>query len=125
MFCLVKIQAANSDKFTHFHLRVSVQTRDRWFKSKVYIVPYNWTHMVLNFLGPYAAFEFYADGNRLVKQADVDETWTIRGEGPGKVVIGGNYVDEDNFYSTADVDELLFFNQLLTEEQVNVLTNIS
>lgn len=44
--------------------------------------------------------------------------------GDGKVVIGRQFTDSDNFYSEAKIDELMMFNQLLSDQQIQELYEI-
>ena len=44
--------------------------------------------------------------------------------GDGQVVIGRKYVNKNQDYSHVEVDELIFFNQALTEEEVSQLYNM-
>ena len=43
------------------------------------------------------------------------------GSGDGRVVVGRIYTNSDRQYGSVDVDELLFFNQALGEQQIRDL----
>ena len=45
-------------------------------------------------------------------------------DGDGRVVIGRRYVTSNNGYARVEVDELIFFNQALTNEKVGKLYDI-
>ena len=46
------------------------------------------------------------------------------GKSNGKIVIGKFFADIDHYYTSMDVDELLFFNHTLTTQEINSLYNI-
>ena len=62
----------------------------------------------------------YHDGVRL---NETGQTNSISNPGDGRIVIGRRYSGLDEAYSSVQVDELLFFNQTLTEEEIIMLSN--
>ena len=44
--------------------------------------------------------------------------------GNGRVVVGRVYINNDDQYGAIDVDELLFFNQALSDEQILKIKNM-
>ena len=43
--------------------------------------------------------------------------------GDGRIVLGRYYTDSDEYYTSAMVDELVFFNQALSNDDINALYN--
>ena len=78
---------------------------------------------MLNFIGPNAGegIEAYKDGLlRDSQQHGHSNTYT---DGDGRVVVGKKYVDTNNYYAHVEMDELVFFNKALLEEEVRELCN--
>ena len=77
-----------------------------------------WIHIVLNFIGPEngEGIKFYLDG-MLTGSDDTGEAETHT-PGNGRVVLGRVYTDEDDLYGGVALDELLFFNQTLSEQEI-------
>ena len=59
-------------------------------------------------------------------QTAMDSTkWEFsRIQGNGRVVLGRRFTDDDDNYATTDVDEILFFNQSLSDDQISELYNL-
>ena len=97
---------------------------DRKFSAKVPKVMNQWIHLVLNFIGPDSGegIQAFKDGALISSnQNGANASQTV---GPGKVVIGRKYVNVDGYYSQVEVDELIFFNKALTEQEVMELYNL-
>ena len=80
--------------------------------------PIGWTHFVLNYIGQNDGHEIkiYCDG---VQMASSNMTGPYRYlPGTGRVVVGRQYTNCDNNYASVDVDELLLFNETLTEQNI-------
>ena len=84
----------------------------------------NWTHVVLNYLGPDdgQGSKIYLNGI-LVASDSMKDAFSYP-QGDGSVVLGRRFTHIDGYYPNADVDEILFFNQSLTDEQISQLGNI-
>ena len=84
-----------------------------------------WTHIVQNFIGPAAnqGIIVYTDG---VEHVDTHQKSAGMSHSPGvgRVIAGRTKPDVDSNYGSVIVDELLFFNQILSEQQALDLTNI-
>ena len=84
----------------------------------------DWFHVVINYFGPNngQGFKTYFDGNLRI----TDNTKWQHNTSPsnGKIVIGKFFADIDHYYTSMDVDELLFFNHTLTTQEINSLYNI-
>ena len=42
--------------------------------------------------------------------------------GDGRVVVGRSFTNEDHYYGSIQVDELLLFNQALSPEEIRILS---
>ena len=49
---------------------------------------------------------------------------TINAAGDGQVVFGRSFVDEDDRYTNVEIDELIFFNEALSDGEVRELYNM-
>ena len=79
----------------------------------------------MNYIGPehgMQGIEIYLDG----EHEKNDKTLTTRSSQPGdgRVVVGRYHTDLDEKYASVDVDELLFFNQSLSSEEIMSIKNI-
>ena len=45
-------------------------------------------------------------------------------QGNGRVVVGRLFTDRNNNYAGVDVDEVMFSNQFLTEDQISLVANM-
>ena len=83
-----------------------------------------WMHLVLNYIGPNSGegIEAFKDGTFI--SSDQSAAPTTRAVGDGRVVVGRKYVYTNNYYSHVEMDELIFFNQALLEEEVRELYNM-
>ena len=84
----------------------------------------NWTHVVCSYLGSDVGegATIYLDG--VLKGMDSTVSGNSFPEGDGKVVLGRWSTDGDGDYASVDVDEVLFFNQFLTDDQISQLANV-
>ena len=76
-----------------------------------------WTHVALNYDG---------DGIKVYYDCDLIDSTTDKApynlsSGNGKTVIGKRFTNRDEDYSGFDIDELLLFNEKLTEDQIKAL----
>ena len=81
-----------------------------------------WFHLLLNYIGPNngQGIRIYYDGVE-VGSADTKKRKTSTG-GNGRIAIGRLYYDLDDVYDSVQVDELLFFNEALTEAEIKLLS---
>ena len=79
---------------------------------------------MLNFVGPEPGkgFRVFYDGIELesfdssLKGVDLSSS-----PGDGRVVVGRYYTDQDRDYISVEIDELIFFNQALNNDNINTL----
>ena len=102
-------------------LRFIVWVLDGDFYTEV-TPPYSWTHLVHNFIGPNngQGIRTYVDGVYAV--SDTTKTPRNRNPADGRVYAGNSAIEK---YTSVDVDELLFFNHKLSDQQVEQIKNMA
>ena len=76
---------------------------------------------MINYIGAdqQLGIELYLDG---IRQAHDDTSSPpTHAQGNGRIVIGRFLTEEDHSYTTVEIDELLFFNSILTPGQITTL----
>ena len=77
---------------------------------------YGWFHLVVNFISPLEGFKIYNDGIEV--GSDIIHFEHSYGVGDGRILIGRSFSGVDGNYASVEVDELLFFNEALTEPEI-------
>ena len=87
-------------------------------------VPSGWTHVALNYIGPDngQGIRIYHDGVQTGSDNITSEETFLAGE--DWVVVGRFYTKRNQEYATVDVDELLFFNQELSDQEIMNIANL-
>ena len=119
--------------FTYFRYRARLL--DERFTVTV-PKPSGWFHSVLNFIPgnkttdleePSDEIRVYHDG--VLVGSDFSEGVSRSLGGHGRIVIGQSYLpgtrNTANSYISAEVDELMFFNQSLTEAKMTMLSQLA
>ena len=78
---------------------------------------------MLNFIGPNEGpgISIYQDGHH--KGNDITSPSTSSNQGDGKIVIGRFYTGPSYpYYASVEVDQMLFFNEPLTEAEILILS---
>ena len=83
--------------------------------------PYSWTHVVFNFIGPNngQGIRIYVDGVNTA--SDTIKTPRNRNAADGRVYAGNSALEK---FTSVDLDELLFLNHKLSDQQVALIKNI-
>ena len=79
---------------------------------------------MLNFIGPNGGegIQAFKDGTQHAHHMwGLSDTQT---DGDGRMIVGKKHANVNNYYAHVEVDELIFFNQALLEEDVMELYNI-
>ena len=86
--------------------------------------PSGWTHLTLNYIGPddEQGIDIYHDGT--LTGSSTAKHAGSRSPGDTRVVIGRAFRDRDDYYGGVEVDELLFFNEKLTDQQIQDIFEI-
>ena len=83
--------------------------------------PSGWTHIVLNYLGPNngQGIRIYHNGTEVAS----DTTKASHGfsAGDGRIAVGRYRTNRNDHYGNAQVDELIFFNQALSQDDITML----
>ena len=61
----------------------------------------------------------YRDGQKVA--ADKEKTSTSKPAGDGMIVAGRRFTNLNGYYASVSLDEVLFFNSILNEEDVNAI----
>ena len=82
--------------------------------------PFGWTHLVLNYIGPNngQGIQIYFNGMQI--GSDNTKSGTSYQPGDGRVILGRHHLR----YAGADVDELLFFNKTLSDQEIMDIKNM-
>ena len=86
-------------------------------------LPSGWFHLVINFDGRMNhiqnSFSSYLNGAMVgIIHGHSGQQGT---EGDGRIGIGRLFTDSNRLYASADIDELMFFNRALPDEQITML----
>lgn len=84
-----------------------------------------WIYEVLNYLGPepeVGGISVYNDNAFVGSQPDSISLESS--PGTSDVVLGRRYTDEDNYYTSLQVDELMFFNRNLSASDIKAFYNL-
>ena len=85
--------------------------------------PDGWFHVVVNFLGPNdgQGFTVYNDGVQIgTGSRRIGSTEHV--EADGRIVLGRFYTEDNSFYGSVFIDELYFYNQCLSQEEITRLS---
>ena len=76
---------------------------------------------MLNYVGPNDDEEIriYHNGNEVASETTLLSL--SRSAGDGRIVVGRRYTNRNWDYASVQVDELIFFDQALTQEEINTL----
>ena len=87
-------------------------------------IPTGWTHVVLNYIGPSngQGIMIYYDGVE-VANGTARSSYNSFPSGYGRVVVGRYFINKDKEYTSVQVDELIYFNNSLTNEQIEMLVS--
>ena len=86
----------------------------------------DWTHVVLNYIGPQGGegFTVYYNGVQSGNGTTKGSLNTAVSSGDGGVVVGKYPTNLNLQYSGVDIDELLFFNRRLSDQDVQAISNM-
>ena len=102
---------------------MAVENR-KFFVNAIPNVSNQWIHLVLNFIGPNSGegIQAFKDGAFIGQhQSGADGTHTV---GDSRVIVGRKHANVNKFYAHVEVDELIFFNEALSNEEVGQLYNM-
>ena len=83
--------------------------------------PAGWAHIVLNYIGPYNGERITLHINGEEVKSDTTKYGGSYSAGDGRIVVGREYTDKDDRYSSVQIDELVFFNHHLSSAEIAAL----
>ena len=103
-------------------LRFQVSLRDGKFYTS-YSTPAEWTHVVLNYIGPSndEGIRIYYDGAEVASDS-TNET-ASHSAVDGRIVVGRAFTNLNDYYASVMVDELIYFNAVLKSDDVQLIYN--
>ena len=113
---------SNLHQLHHFRNYVAVKTWMFW--ANVPKFDDQWIHLVLNYIGPNFKEGIQAFRDGTLHSSNQGIGFGTQTPGDGRVVVGRRYVSRNDYYSHLELDELIFFNKALLEEEVRELHNV-
>ena len=97
-----------------------------YFWSYFRLLYNQWTHVVLTYIGPNRGqgIRLFKNGVRISSKGSINRSSYNYTAGDGRVVVGRLYVNRDYKYASVEIDELIFFNQALQEDEVKEIYNM-
>ena len=83
-----------------------------------------WFHVVINYFGSGEGQGFVTYVNGQPEHSERDRVTVPTGEGNGRIVIGRLYTETNAEYSSMEIDNLAFFNNFLTDDDIKLLRNV-
>ena len=85
--------------------------------------PNEWTHFVLNYIGPEngQGIQIYFNGEFANRGPNWKRNYGHITPSDRRVVVGKRYTCRNGYYQSFAIDEMLFFNEALNEEQIKSL----
>ena len=79
----------------------------------------------MNYIGPNdgEGIRIFIDGTEVA--SDTDKNGGPNSAGDGRIVVGRHSTYKDDWYASMQIDELLFFNQALTEREISALATLT
>ena len=108
-----------NDCFRNF---LAVKTRRYW--PEVPQQNDQWLHLVMNFIGRNNGQGLQAFRDGTLHESQPGGSVGDESTGTGQVVVGRRHINSNRDYGHVEVDELIFFNQTLTTEEVEQLYNM-
>ena len=104
-----------------YFCRFRVHLQDGNFYTEVEEQPAHWTHVVLNYLGSEngKGIRAYMDG--AFGNGDSSKEEYTNSAGNGEIVVEKFRPEEERNYASVELDELLFINATLTQEDIETL----
>ena len=102
--------------------RVEVAIQNGYFTTQVNATV-GWTHLVLNYIGPNngQGVRMFIDGQEVASgTTQISRSGSV---GDGRVVVGRTFINHQ-LHSSVQVDELVFFNQALSLDQIRTLYSV-
>ena len=82
-------------------------------------------HIVLNYIGPNVGQGIILYNNGEEWRSDTNKYGGTYSAGDGKIVVGREYTTIDDSYTSMQIDELIYFNQALSDDEIQLIYNAS
>ena len=98
---------------------------NHWFEAYSTITTNAWTHVILNYIGPNngQGIKIYLNGWLAVTQTTHPGMTSFR-DGDGGIVVGRLLKNKDKSYASVLVDELIYFNMALNDQQIEDINGL-
>ena len=77
---------------------------------------------MLKYIGPDNGQGIQIHLNGVLAVSDNTKSTGTYQSGDGRVVLGRQFIDDDSHYVSVDVDELLFFNETLSDQDIQYIS---
>ena len=106
------------------YCRYNIYYRKNWCYVSIHNITYNeWIHIVLNYIGPNDEQGFGIYHNAIQVENVMKRCFRLFSPRANRnIVVGRIYSEIDDAYSSVQVDELYFFNRVLTEAEIRMLS---
>ena len=94
---------------------------DGYFYSYYSPKPTGWFHVVLNYIVD-VGDAMYINGTEVMRATNWYDEYNFSA-GDGRIVVGKRQTDANQDFASVQVDELIFFNQALTDEEIKSIYN--
>ena len=86
--------------------------------------PSGWTHVIINYIAPEngQGIQVYYNGYLTGADMILSLSSNTNNPGDGHIVIWRYYTDGDHLYASVQLDELMFFNEKLTDSEIIMLS---
>ena len=121
-FRVEKQQTKCVNQIMFWNLRLRVLIPDGRFKVNLPIQT-GWTHIVLNYIGPNdgEGIRSYVNGQEVASETTKSRRSSLPGD--GRIVVGRRSTDQDMYYTSVQIDELVFFNKTLSTTEITAMYN--
>ena len=110
-------------RYISTYCRYSIHTLDGYFSTAIN-QPIGWTHIVLNYIEPNNGQGIRIYHDSILTGSDDTMQVSNYSTGDGRVVVGRQETNNDFGYIGVDVDELLFFNEKLSDQEIPEVKNM-
>ena len=115
--------------YTTSHIYVNVSEFNKYFRASIWVrgghytqvedvgPPSSWFHLVLNYAP--GGFSLYVNG--VLALTDITKYLRNTKFGDGRIVLGRAYSEVNNYYTSMEVDQVEFYNEWLTPQEIVIL----
>ena len=98
---------------------------EKYYSQTIAFQESRWFHVVLNYLGEDGDMEgFNVYHSKKLVGPRTSEYTKQSSPGNSRVVLGRQFTDDDHYYTSVQVDELMFFNRNLLASDIEAFYNL-